>query len=83
MTHYIWEGAVGVALKPRQNSRTGEHFWSYRLTRFAGEDPDGEKRYYDTFSSRDNENVGKALSRAMSYMAQNDPAVAKRARAAA
>lgn len=74
MAHYIWEGPVGVSLRPKRNSITGEYFWAYRLTRFAGEDDDGQKRYFDSFSSRDNQNVGKALSRAMSFMAQNDPA---------
>lgn len=73
MRHYIWEGSVGVVLKPRRNSKTGEYFWSYRLTRFAGEDADGQKRYHDSFSSRETEAVGKALTRALSYMDQNDP----------
>lgn len=74
MTHHIWEGPVGISLRPKRNSITGEYFWVYRLTRFAGEDNDGQKRYFNTFSNRDNESVGKVLSRAMSYMAQNDPA---------
>ena len=74
MKKYIWEGSVGVILQGKQNRQTREWFWTYRLTRFAGEAESGEKRYSDTFSSRDNANLGQALSKAMSFMDQNDPA---------
>lgn len=72
-TKYIWEGCVGISIQPKQNTKTGEEFFSYRFHRFGGEDINGQRKYYDSFSPRDNENLGKALSRAMHFMASTNP----------
>ena len=72
-TKYIWEGCIGISIQPRHNSKTGEKFFSYRFHRFGGEDINGQRKYYDSFSPRDNENLGKALSRAMQFMENTTP----------
>ena len=69
MKKYIWEGAVGVMLEPKP-SKNGEYFWTFEFVRCFKEEGNHEMRYAKSFSERNAEALGTALSKAFQYMSE-------------
>lgn len=66
----IWNGAVGISNQPQKN-KDGNYFWKFEFTRRVKIGDDW--KYFDSFTDRDVEKLGKAMSEAISFREQTDP----------
>jgi len=65
---HIWEGSVGVCIDQRQNSETGESFFTFEPVRCFKRDGNDNFEYSHSFTEKNAEALGIVLSTALSYI---------------
>lgn len=73
---HIWEGSVGVRIDRRQNSETGEAFYTFEPVRCFKRDGKDDFEYSHTFTEKNAEALNTVISKAVSFIQQQTPAKA-------
>ena len=69
---HIWEGSVGVRIDERQNSETGQTFFTFEPVRCYKRDGNENFEYSHSFTPKNAEALGVVISKALSYIQQAD-----------
>jgi hypothetical protein len=67
---HIWEGSVGVRIEQKQNSETGEPFFTFEPVRCYKRDGNDNFEYSHSFTEKNAEALGVVISKALSYIQQ-------------
>ena len=62
---HIWEGAVGVTIELRENSKTGETFFTFEPKRCYRREGSDKFEYSHTFTERNVEALRKVIDKAV------------------
>ena len=65
---HIWEGSVGVRIEQKQNSETGEPFFTFEPVRCYKRDGNENFEYSHSFTEKNAEALGVVISKALSYI---------------
>ena len=69
----IWEGTLGVAIRP-QKKRDGNYFWSFTFVRAFRRTRESNWEYVNHYGQQHAKALGVLMSKAFQFMEQNDPA---------
>jgi len=69
----IWEGTLGVAIRP-QKKRNGNYFWSFSFVRAFRRTRESNWEYVQHYGQQHAKALGVLMSKAFQFMEQNDPA---------